>query len=130
MKDWNYVAGVEKAVKEKYGDKAIENPKAHWNEQKEKEYIEQVKERAYLIKEKSQKNELIEENGFLIKKKLFINKSSKICRVQSCAKYSRSCKDDVCIEKYECCYACYINYIEGREDLWEERKKVMFNGNG
>ena len=61
-KDWDYIAGVERAIKEKYGDAAIHNPKANWNEEKEKKYVEQVKERADSIKEKAEKQETIQEN--------------------------------------------------------------------
>ena len=37
-KDPNYLAGLEKAIKEKYGQEAIQNPKANWDDDKEKEY--------------------------------------------------------------------------------------------
>ena len=30
MKDDNHLIKVEKAIQEKYGDKAIQNPKANW----------------------------------------------------------------------------------------------------
>ena len=68
--DWDYIAGVEAAIKEKYGDQAIHNPKANWDQEKEQKYIEQVKERAEILKQKQEKQETIQENGFLIKKKL------------------------------------------------------------
>ena len=35
--DYDQIAAIEKAIKEKYGDDAIANPKSNWNEQKEKE---------------------------------------------------------------------------------------------
>ena len=40
-KDLNYIAGLEKAIKKKYGPEAIENPAKHWDEEKEKDYIQQ-----------------------------------------------------------------------------------------
>ena len=43
-KDLNYIAALEKAIKKKYGDDAIQNPASYWDEDKEKEYIEQLKE--------------------------------------------------------------------------------------
>ena len=43
-KDPNYIAGLEKAIKKKYGDEAIENPAKHWDKEKEKDYIEQLEE--------------------------------------------------------------------------------------
>jgi hypothetical protein len=126
--DWDKIAAIEKAVKEKYGEKAIDNPKANWNEEKEKDYIEQVKQQAKIISEKSENQETIEENGFLLKKKLFTTKTSRVCPVTECKRYSFSLKDDVYVNKFDCCYECYIKYVEGREDLWQKRKKVMTNG--
>ena len=26
--------------------------------------------------------------------------------------------DDVCLTKFECCYYCYIKYVEEREERW------------
>ena len=42
-KDTNDIAAIEKAISKKYGDEAIVNPKSLWDEDKEKDYIEQVK---------------------------------------------------------------------------------------
>lgn len=126
-KDWDYIAGVEKAIREKYGENAIHNPKANWNEEKEKKYIEQVKERSNVLKERSEKAETTQENGFLIKKKLFTSKTTRICPVSKCKRYSFNIKDDVYMNKFGCCYECYIQYVEGREELWEERKKVILD---
>ena len=35
-KDWDKLAAFEKAIRQKYGEEAIQNPKANWNEEKEK----------------------------------------------------------------------------------------------
>ena len=43
-KDPNYIASVEKAIKEKYGIETIQTPKGNWDETKEKEYLLQMKE--------------------------------------------------------------------------------------
>ena len=37
------VAALEKAIREKYGEQAITNPKGAWNPEKEAGYIEEVK---------------------------------------------------------------------------------------
>ena len=126
--DWDKIAAIERAVKEKYGDNAIHNPKTNWNEEKEKDYIEQVKEQARSTTVKQENQETIQENGFLLKKKLFTTKTSRVCPVIECKRYSFSLKDDVYVNKFDCCYECYIKYVEGREDLWQKRKKVMTNG--
>ncbi len=43
-KDLNYIAGLEKAIKKKYGDEAIQNPAKFWDEEKEKDYIQQLED--------------------------------------------------------------------------------------
>ncbi len=48
-KDWNKLAAFEKAIRQKYGEEAIQNPKANWDDEKEKEYMRQQKELADLI---------------------------------------------------------------------------------
>jgi hypothetical protein len=40
-KDPNYIAKLEKAITQKYGEEAINNPRRFWDEDKEKEYIQQ-----------------------------------------------------------------------------------------
>ena len=40
-KDPNRIARIEKAIAKKYGHETIENPRRHWNDEKEKEYQEQ-----------------------------------------------------------------------------------------
>ena len=35
-KNYDQIAAVEKAISEKYGDEAIQNPRANWNEEKRK----------------------------------------------------------------------------------------------
>ena len=40
-KDTDYIAKIEKAIAQKYGEEATHNPRRFWNEDKEQEYIEQ-----------------------------------------------------------------------------------------
>ena len=75
-KDLNYIAGLEKAVKEKYGEEAIANPKANWDEQREEEYKQQIEERIKKDRKHDEKLEKIEVNGVLISKKLFNREST------------------------------------------------------
>ena len=42
-KDLNYIANVEKAISDKYGEETIQNPKSLWTKEKEEEYIKQLK---------------------------------------------------------------------------------------
>ena len=43
-KDPNYLVKLEKAIADKYGKEAIQNPKADWSDDKEKEYQKEVKD--------------------------------------------------------------------------------------
>ena len=43
-KDLNQVAKIEQAIEKRWGKEAVENPASHWDEEKEKEYLEQLKE--------------------------------------------------------------------------------------
>ena len=42
MKDSNQVVKIEKAIADKYGTETILNPKSLWNEDKEKEYQDNI----------------------------------------------------------------------------------------
>ena len=57
-KDLNYIAGLEKAIKKKYGDEAIENPAKHWDKEKEKDYIQQLEEFVQKQKKSEQEHDL------------------------------------------------------------------------
>ena len=116
--DSNHIAKVEKAIAQKYGKETIQNPKANWDEEKEKEYLEQLKklsEKEQSIKEKSEK---VESNGFFISKKLLIKDTERECPV--CNKYSFKTMDDVYMTKFECCFNCYVQFGEGREERWQK----------
>ena len=43
-KDPNYIAAVEKAITEKYGKDTVQDFRHEWKEEKEKEYLNQLKE--------------------------------------------------------------------------------------
>jgi len=112
----NYIASLEKAIKKKYGSDAIQNPAKYWNEDKEKEYLQQLKD----FVEKQKKYELQVEpenvNGVLITKKLLNKERKNICPV--CSGSVKNINDDIYILKFDCCTKCYINYVEDREDRW------------
>ena len=101
MKDPDYLIKVEKAIQKKYGDEAIQNPKANWDEDKEKEYLSEIKK----IYKESKTNEKVEVNGILMPKKLFMRESKRTCPV--CEVYTRSLKDDVYLTKFKCCFKNY-----------------------
>ena len=116
-KDYDKIAEVEQAIKKKYGEEAIKNPLSDWNQDKEKEYINQIKEVSKNEKSKTP-SEKEEYNGFLMDKKLLTRDNKSVCHV--CDEYSFSVRDDVYFNKWDCCYGCYIRWVEGREDRWME----------
>jgi len=115
MKDPNHLIKVEKAILDKYGEDAIQNPKANWDEEKEKEYLNQIKKIAKTRRPK----EKVEVDGILMPKKLFNKESNRTC--PSCKKYSFEMKDDLYMAKFKCCYKCYVEYVEDREEKWFEK---------
>ena len=116
--DPTHLAEIEKAIKEKYGDEAIINPKSQWDDNKEKEYIEELKKISKKDRAAYYKPESVDNNGTLITKKLIKKDNIKrICPV--CEKYSFDTKDDIYMKKLDCCYKCYIQYVDGREERWK-----------
>lgn len=115
--DPHYVVKLEKAIAEKYGKEAIQNPKSGWTPEKEKEYIEQVKKIQEKRNQKQDASEKVETNGFLINKKLLNREQKRNCPV--CESYSLEMKDDVYMTKFDCCFKCYIQHVEDREERWE-----------
>jgi len=115
-RDLNKIARIERAIANKYGNEAIQNPKGNWTQEKEKEYLEQLKVLAKKEKLIEDKSEKVEIDGFLASKKLFIRKTETQCLV--CEQYLKQIRDDIYMTKFECCTDCYIKWVEGREKRW------------
>jgi len=115
-KDLNQIAAIEKAIKDKYGEETIQHPKATWDEEKEKEYLEQLKKQYEKELKKKDQDEKVETNGFLVPKQLLIKDSNRICPV--CDAYSFDSRDDVYMNRFDCCFRCYIQWVEKREERW------------
>tara|TARA_R100001126_G_C4884320_1_gene181311 strand:+ start:1150 stop:1542 length:393 start_codon:yes stop_codon:yes gene_type:complete len=115
-KDLNKIAAIEKAIAERYGDDTIQSPRANWDEDKEKEYLSQMKEFYKKIDKNDAHQEKIEINGIKVSKKLLNRESLQSCPV--CGSFPKKSMDDVCLLKFECCSKCYIQYVEGREERW------------
>ena len=117
-KDPNYIAKLERAIAKKYGDEAIQNPRNNWDDEKEKDYETQAKLLSDKERDSEVQDDMIEVDGILMARKLFTRESTKrTCPV--CSEYSFKIRDDVFMNKFDCCYNCYIKYIEGREDRWK-----------
>ncbi len=118
IKDPNYVAKLEKAIAEKYGSEAVQNPRGNWTPEKEADFVEQLRTANLKIKELERKIEKIEVDGVLVSQKLLIRETNRSCPV--CSKYSFESKDDVYMNKFDCCFTCYIQYVEDREKRWQQ----------
>jgi len=116
VEDLNKVAQIEKAIAKKYGHEAIANPKSFWTDEKEKEYLEQLKEFYSKKQREKQHTEKVEEEGVLISKNLITRKSNRKCPV--CEAFSFDIRDDLYMNKFECCHKCYIQWVEDREERW------------
>ena len=114
--DPNQIAAVEKAIAEKYGSATIQNPRGNWDETKEKEYLQQMKEFYQKTEQNEAWQEKVDVNGIKISKKLLNRESLKCCPV--CNSFAKKSMDDVCLVKFDCCNKCYIQFVEGREERW------------
>tara|TARA_R110000824_G_scaffold169787_1_gene346944 strand:+ start:256 stop:642 length:387 start_codon:yes stop_codon:yes gene_type:complete len=111
-----YIAKLERAISQKYGAEAINNPRRFWDEEKEKEYIQQSSEERQKFAKLAESQDKVEQDGFLINKKLLNRDHNRTCPV--CDKYSFHPRDDLYMNKFEACFGCYIQYIDGRESRW------------
>jgi len=115
-KDQEYIASVEKAIAQKYGTDTIQNPKSNWTNEKEQEYLSQLKKFSENERRQQDQEEKVETNGYFISKKLLNKETNRTCPV--CDTYSFNLKDDVYMSKFECCFKCYIQWVEDREERW------------
>tara|TARA_Y100001963_G_scaffold135007_1_gene196183 strand:- start:330 stop:728 length:399 start_codon:yes stop_codon:yes gene_type:complete len=115
-KNFDKIAAIEKAIKEKYGDAAVTNPNSEWTEEKEKEYIKQAKELYSKNKRNLEFADKIDVNGIKVSKKLLNRESLRSCPV--CGAFPKKTMDDVCLVKFQCCNNCYIKFVEDREERW------------
>ena len=112
----NHIAAVEQAISKKYGEETVQNPKANWDEEKEIEYLHQMREFYHKSQRNEESQEKVDVNGIKVSKKLLNRESLKCCPV--CNSFAKKSMDDVCLVKFDCCYGCYIQYVEDREERW------------
>ena len=101
-KDYDFVAAVEVAIAEKYGKEAVQDFRSEWNPDKEKEYLDQLKKKNN--KENTRK-----------KRNSNDNRSCPVCKT-----YSFSSKDDLYMNRFQCCYLCYVDFVHQDPDKWAE----------
>ena len=114
-KDPNYAVKVEQAIAKKYGEEAVANPKSTWDDEKEKKYLEQLKE-TYSPDSDTEDLDKEEVFGVFIPSKLLKEESKRSWPV--CDTYSFKSYDDVYMTKFECCRKCYTQWVENREERW------------
>ena len=120
-KNYDYIASIEKAIAEKYGKETVQDFRAEWDEKKEDNYLEQLKEvRKNIPTSPSNSVEVRLDDYSTIRRNKYKN-LSRICPV--CKTYSFSMKDDLYMNRFDCCFGCYIDFVEDREDRWKEDKR-------
>ena len=112
-KDPDYAFKLEKAIAKKYGEETIVNPASLWDKKKEEKYLQDLK---IFYERLSSNQDRVELGGVLVSKKLLTKEHTSTCPV--CTKYSPKLNDKLSLVKYNCCYECYSNYVEGREQRW------------
>ena len=115
-KDQDYIAKLERAITQKYGPETINNPRSAWDETREREYISQSQEEQRKFSKIAETKDKVEQDGFLINKKLLTRDHNRTCPI--CSTYSFRPRDDLYMSKFETCFLCYIKWIEGREERW------------
>jgi len=120
-KKLNYIAALERAVEQEYGHQATINPKSLWNEEKEKQYLDQLKEFVIVDNKAKENQEKIVVDGVLVPKKLLNSDTNKVC--VNCNTYSFNKQDDLYLNKFKTCYKCYVLVVEDREEKWFNGEK-------
>ena len=120
-KDPNYIAAVEKAITEKYGKDTVQDFRHEWEEQKEKEYLSQLKEMRIKRDKYSTKKDEVIVGDVKITKRRTRQKDDRTCPV--CKTYSFSQKDDLYMNRFKSCYLCYLDFIIGREKAWKSGER-------
>ena len=80
--DPNFLVKLERAISERWGEEAIENPKSHWTPEKEKKHSEEVKEFYKRKAFRDAKNSKEKYKGFLISNLLELRSAGEVQRLQ------------------------------------------------
>ena len=108
---------IEWAIKKKYGDIAVADPRQFWNPEKEADLKIQLKDNELKRILHDENEEKVEKDGFLISKRLLTTRKSESCPV--CESYFTENRDSVYLLKFQCCQKCYITYVEDRQERWD-----------
>ncbi len=105
-------------ISKKYGESAIKNPNSDWSPEKEKIFQEEQKRLLEKEQKHSVQEEKVELDGFYVPEKL-LNRQSKTDSCPVCNKFITKIRDEIYLLKMECCYRCYVEHVEHREDRWK-----------
>ena len=119
--DASYVAGLEKAVAEKYGKDAVQDFRTEWEEEKEKRYLQQLKDRQNSLNERDTSEETVKEGDFVLKTRRKQDSVERTCPV--CKTYSFSPQDDLYMNRFKTCRLCYFDFVFAREEDWAAGKR-------
>jgi hypothetical protein len=115
-KDYNYVASVEKAIAKKYGSVAVQDIRSSWSETREKEYLNQLQGRSKRREKAKVQREESTVGDIIISRKIKRPDNERKC--PACKTYSFSSRDDLYMNRFQCCENCYIEHVEFRLDRW------------
>ena len=85
--------------------------------QMEKDYLRQLKEANKKTSSYSSRREIKRVGEVEIKKRSTASQTNRTCPV--CKTYSFSLKDDLYMNRFSCCYECYLDFVIAREDDWK-----------
>ena len=115
-KDWDYIAAVEKAVAEKYGKDSVQDFRSEWENLKEEKYLKQVTDARIEKQKRNASHTTVERGDIVIKRRTNKIKTERSCPV--CKTYSFSRRDDLYMNRFQCCEKCFVEYVEYREERW------------
>jgi transcriptional regulator of heat shock response len=105
MNKFDIIAGVEKQLRQRYGEEIVQPIKCKDEEELKKikketeEFYDKLAE-TYVTNRENNKSYLIE----------------RTCEI--CENFSFSARDDVYMIKFKCCFECYVKYLENREEQY------------
>jgi hypothetical protein len=114
-KDYNYIASMEKSISDKYGKQAVQDFRNTWEPEKENEYLQQLQEQRKGKTTTSTTKYTV--GDILISKRRSEKNRDRSCPV--CKTYSFSTRDDLYMNRFKCCFRCYIDFVEGTEEKWK-----------
>jgi len=113
----DYIAAVEKAITEKYGKNTVQDFRNEWEDNKEKEYLNQLKGLRSKRDRLARAREEIIVGDIKITKRRTKQKDARTCPL--CKTYSFSRRDDLYMNRFKSCYECYTDFIQYREEAWK-----------